>query len=168
MAKRLLLMRHAKSSWSDPELSDAERPLNKRGLRDAPRMGGRLRERLAGTRPTIVASTALRSRATANLLAGELGIAEAAVRILPELYLATPAELASAVELLDDALECVLLVGHNPGMTEFAAEMSGEALGHLPTCGVVALSLPVSSWVDTRPGSGTVLWLDCPKRPGQL
>ena len=166
--KQLVLIRHAKSSWSDPALADRDRPLNKRGLRDAPRMGLRLVERFGDSSISIISSPALRAKSTAHILAGELGVAESDVVLKDFLYHAEVEALMRAVETLDDSSERVLLVGHNPGLTDFASELCGKAVKWMPTCGIVALNFDVDSWVDVQLGRGQLDWLDCPKRPGQL
>lgn len=151
----LVLVRHAKSDWGDPRLDDHDRPLNERGLRDAPVMARRLRD--TGFRPrAILSSTALRARMTAEAFAAELG---AAVSLDPGLYG------ASAQTLLRTAAasraRSLVLVAHDPGMSVLAARLSDGGIGHLPTCAVarfawdeddwdLAAALPPRSWdLDT-------------------
>jgi len=153
---RLALVRHAKSDWGDPAVADHDRPLNDRGLRDAPVMA----ERLAATGfvpNAIVSSTALRARTTAAAFGERFGL-EPVLR--PGLY-GAPAE-----ELLEAAVRqgapSVLVVAHDPGMSVLAERLSG-AIGHMPTCAVatftwrdqddweVAASLDPDEWTFDSP-----------------
>jgi phosphohistidine phosphatase len=141
--KTLLLMRHAKSSWKDAMLSDHDRPLNKRGKREAPHMGRLLREN--GAVPDlIISSTAKRARKTAAKVLLEMG-GDAVIELRRELYDATP---AACVAVLNDVYrddDCVLLVGHNPCFEELLAALTRE---HRPlaTAAVARIELPLSSW----------------------
>src|SRR5579863_6516167 len=117
--RRLVLVRHAKSSWDYAELSDFERPLNARGRRDAPLMARRL---AAVLKPPLrlISSPALRAITTAHAFAEALGQRHEDVRLEPRIYEATPAALLSLVQQLDDADAQVLLFGHNPGFSDLA------------------------------------------------
>jgi phosphohistidine phosphatase len=117
--KTLLVLRHAKSSWNDPALDDHERPLNKRGRRDAPRMGELLREH--GLIPDVVISSdAVRARLTAEAVAGAAGYAGAIV-LDPRLYLAGPADILSLLQRVRGKAETVMIVGHNPGLESWSS-----------------------------------------------
>jgi phosphohistidine phosphatase len=143
--KRLTLMRHAKSSWDDPTIADFERPLNRRGERDAPAMGRRLRD--AGARPSlIVSSPAARALATARQVADALGYPREFLQTDHSLYLASSERLREVIALQDDTFRDLMIVGHNPGLTEFAAELSDQPVGHLATGAVVVIDLPIDSW----------------------
>jgi len=146
----LLLVRHAKSSWSDPSLPDRERPLNERGKHDAPRMGKRLAD--LGVRPDVILSSpARRALKTARLLAEELGCKAADIRVDNRLY-ATEAEvLLGVIRELGDGRKCVMLVGHNPELTETAHRYSA-AITHLPTCAVAEFVFAARSWPDALAG----------------
>ena len=137
---RLVLVRHAKSDWGDAGLDDHERPLNDRGRRDAPRMARRLAE--TGFRPaSILSSTAVRARATADAFAAELGVA---VSPDPGLY-GAPAGvlLASAAATRQPS---VLVVAHDPGMSVLAGRLSDDGIGHMPTCAVATFTWVVDDW----------------------
>lgn len=161
--KNLILLRHAKSSWDEPGLRDFERPLNSRGLRDAPVMGQRLAAR--GIQPDrVVASTALRARKTASLVAAELGC-EGLISHVAEIYEASLDELLDVVRDLQDADGSVLLVGHNPGMSELVAALLGSPYENLPTCGMISVNFSVGSWRLIEEGGGVEAFRDTPKSP---
>jgi phosphohistidine phosphatase len=160
--KQLLICRHAKSSWDDASLSDVERPLNKRGRRDAPEMGRRLAER--GLLPDLIfASHATRAWTTAEAYADRLGYPPDRIQVDPALYTATAASLLALVRSLEPRLGRVLLVGHNPECTAFANLLGNLDLGNLPTGGIVALEFHTRSWQEILPGHGQLLFVDCPK-----
>lgn len=147
--KTLLLMRHAKSSWDDPDLADHDRPLNKRGKKDAPRMGRWLVD--AGLVPDlIVTSSANRARKTAELVAEACGH-EGDVVVRPELYHASPDVWAEAIRELPDNASRVLCIGHNPGMEETLAAWTDEAVA-MPTAAIAQLEAEIDSWRDFGTG----------------
>jgi phosphohistidine phosphatase len=162
--KQLILFRHAKSSWDD-DVDDVDRPLAPRGERDAPRMGKRLKARHA--RPAvIVASHAARAQRTAELVARALGIAPKRLETDEALYLASPDAILDVVAGQDDAHSCVLLVGHNPGLTELVNRLlPGLALDNLPTSGVVAIDLATARWRDAAGADAKLAYYDYPKNP---
>jgi phosphohistidine phosphatase len=162
--KQLILFRHAKSSWDD-DVGDVDRPLAGRGERDAPRMGKRLKARHA--RPElIVTSHAARAERTAELVAKALGIKRGELRIERALYLASPDEILGVVAAQDDSLSCVLVVGHNPGLTELVNRLLPDlALDNLPTSGIVAIDLATPSWRSAATASAKLAYYDYPKNP---
>ena len=161
--KTLYLLRHAKSSWDEPGLDDFERPLNHRGEKDAPKMGKRLRK--AGVHLNqIVSSPARRAMATAKLVAGEMNISEKKVREEKGLYHVGPEDILAIVHSFSDAHESVMLVGHNPGLTEFADELLGEDLGNIPTAGIVGATLKITSWKEAAWGCGKMEMFEYPKK----
>ena len=145
--KTLLVLRHAKSSRNDPALDDHERPLNKRGRRDAPRMGELLREH--GLIPDVVISSdAVRARLTAEAVAGAAGYAGAIV-LDPRLYLAGPADILSLLQRVRGKAETVMIVGHNPGLEELVEQLTGERQD-LPTATLAQIGLPIDQWRDLK------------------
>ena len=161
-AKRLYLLRHAKSSWDDPKLDDHSRPLNERGKRDAPRMGRRLRQH-SHLPDRIVSSSAVRAYTTARVIARELRYTVSAIVKSDELYLAEPATLLACSHATADTLGSLMLVGHNPGLTDFANTLCEVRIDNLPTCGVYCVEFPVERWRDVAPGGGTFVCFDYPK-----
>ncbi len=152
--KQLLLIRHGKSDWDDPALSDHDRALNGRGRRDAPRMAKALRAR--GIVPDlVVTSTALRAAATAEAVAAGLGFPAARIVRVPELYLAPPQTILRVVRGLDESAGTALLFGHNPGIHE-AANLLLDQPGpeDFPTLAVARIELPAAHWGLVDWGSG--------------
>ncbi len=164
--KRLVLLRHAKSSWSEDGLPDSERPLSGRGERDAPRMGARLRDR--DIRPDLVLSShALRARRTAALIARTLDYPEDGLRLDARLYLATPLEILAVVAEQADAVDCLLVVGHNPGLTELTNLLLPDLdLANLPTAGTVVVDCATGRWAEIRDAQRELVSYDYPKSSG--
>lgn len=161
--KTIYLVRHAKSSWDDPSLRDFDRPLNDRGKNDAPRMGKRLRKR--GILPDLIlSSSAKRARSTAKRIAETLGYPEKEIQLTDTLYHAEPEVILSVIHRLPDSCNSVMLVGHNPGLTDFANEFLGVRIDNVPTCGVVAAQFDVRSWKDVGEAQGRFLFFDYPKQ----
>lgn len=144
--RRLFLVRHAKSSWGDPTLPDRERPLNERGKRDAPKMGRRLAA-LGANPDVILSSPARRALKTARILAEELGYRLEDIRVDDRLYAAQADVLLKVIRELGAGKKCVMLVGHNPELTELAHRYS-SAITHMPTCAVAEFTLAADSWPD--------------------
>ncbi|MGC4095006.1 MAG: histidine phosphatase family protein [Polyangiaceae bacterium] len=143
--KTLLVLRHAKASRDDEALPDHDRPLTKRGNKDAQRMGELLREeRLVPD--LVLASTALRARSTAELSAKEAGVTSV-VTLLPELYLAEPPAYMEALRKLSSESPRVLVVGHNPGIETLIYRLTGEA-EHMSTAALAVCELPIDSWTE--------------------
>jgi phosphohistidine phosphatase len=162
--KRLTLMRHAKSSWKDPTLEDFDRPLNKRGKRDAPVMGDRLAER--GFRPDrIVASPARRAWRTAEVVAERIGYPVEEIQADDRIYGIAAGGLLALVTELPDDLEHVMLFGHNPTFTNLANLLTDADIANVPTAGVVDIEFDVNSWSHVTPVVGRLLDFDYPKRP---
>lgn len=155
---RLALVRHAKSDWGDPGLDDHDRPLNDRGIRDAPRMA----QALAATdfRPEVIlSSTALRARTTAEAFGAASGVA---VDLDPELY-GAPARTLLAAAAASGARR-VLVVAHDPGMTALAGQLSGGGIPHMPTCAVATFTWNEDDW-DVVDAVEPVDWtFDTPSR----
>jgi phosphohistidine phosphatase len=162
--KRLILLRHAKSDWGDPDLDDIDRPLNQRGEKNAPVIGERLRK--LGIKPErIISSPARRARDTARLLAGQLTLPEIDVLLADRIYEADTAALLETVAGIHQELECVMLVGHNPGLTELANLLGRLGIANLPTCAAVGLELEIKNWQKIAPGCGRLWFYDYPKNP---
>jgi len=162
--KTLILVRHAKSSWSEAGLPDRERPLNKRGRRDAPAMGRRLARR--GVKPDrVISSAALRARLTAEAMAGELGCPAGSVVAAEQLYCADVREWFAAIDALDDGWDTVMLVGHNPTLTDLAAHFLPFPVDNVPTCGVMTLTYRTGSWRGIAGQKPHACDFDYPKKP---
>lgn len=159
--KTLLLARHAKSDWGIHGLSDHDRPLNGRGRRDAPAMAGHLVEDGMGLQ-RIVSSTATRARTTADEYASAFGLE---VIEEPALYAASAPTILEVASALTDDVEVAMLVGHNPGMTDAVAELTGSFV-EFPTCAIAECAVDIGSWADLIEGSGRLLRLRTPRDLG--
>jgi phosphohistidine phosphatase len=146
--KRLTLLRHAKSSWKDLSLPDADRKLNKRGKRTAPEMGTRFATRYSVEDVLLVSSPAKRAITTARLFALAAGMAEDRIQEEELIYQADARALLQIVRGLDDAWDHVVLVGHNPGFTDFINSATKHFIENLPTAGIAVLQYPVDHWAD--------------------
>jgi phosphohistidine phosphatase len=160
--KSLTLVRHAKSDWNDATLSDRQRPLNERGERDAPLMGQRLVEH--GIRPSlIIASPAVRAWTTAKIIAAEIGYPIEFLQREDSLYLASLDDLLDAVVAQDNGFDNLIVVGHNPGMTDFANFLVPGLTDNLPTAGVVSVTLDRENWSLYDSPDASLVAYDYPK-----
>lgn len=160
--RRIALARHAKSSWSDQSLSDFNRPLNKRGLRDAPRMGDRLAA-LKRTPEQVVSSPALRAISTARQYADSLALPEQAIIEDARIYEASLQALAYVVQELPEQARHVLLVGHNPGFSALAHWLAICPFDEMPTSAIAVIELHVDQWSEVGPGCGQLVEYLYPK-----
>ena len=143
--KSLLVLRHGKSSWKHPELTDHDRPLNKRGKRDAPRMGKILRnEHLIPE--AIISSTAARAHATAETVAKASGY-KGKIALNRSLYAAGPEVYLKVLHSLSNDSVRVLVVGHNPGLEELLEKFTGQAQ-IMPTCTLAHVKFSMDSWLE--------------------
>jgi phosphohistidine phosphatase len=143
--KTLLLMRHAKSSWKHPDLPDQDRPLNKRGEKDAPRIGKFIREKELIPQ-LILASPAKRVSQTVDAMVGKMDF-KGKVQYSDSLYLAEPSTYLSTLREISDEYERVMIVGHNPGLEGLLQILSGQ-VESLPTASFAHLVLPIEHWSD--------------------
>jgi phosphohistidine phosphatase len=159
--KTLLVLRHAKSSWSDSTLDDHERPLNTRGQKDAPRVGALVQERQL-TPDLIISSDASRARLTAEAVA-EAASYDSEILLDRRLYLATPADILAVLRTLRDSVGTAMIVGHNPGLEELVALLTGEH-EDLPTAALAQIALPIARWRELKESTrGTIEGLWRPK-----
>ena len=161
--KYLYLIRHAKSSWKFPDLSDIDRPLNKRGNRDAPFMGNLLKG--LGVQPDlIISSPAKRALTTAQVIAEKVEFDQDKIIVENSVYEASVIDLMRIIKGFDDQYDRVFLFGHNPGLTEFSNFISDMNITNIPTCGIVKIEFKVNSWLELEEGSGAVKSFDYPKK----
>jgi len=162
--RTLTLLRHAKSSWKDSSFADKDRPLNGRGKIDAPDMARRITE--AGIRPSlIISSPAERAWKTAKIVAGELGYPREFLQRDPRLYLASPATLVSVLAEQDPGFHNIMLVGHNPGLTDLANRLLPGLTRNIPTCGVVTVEFQCDDWNVVTATDTELRFYDFPKNP---
>jgi len=149
--KTLYILRHAKSSWDDPALSDFERPLNPRGLGTAPFMGSLMKER--GLMPEIIISSpAFRARETARLVS-EAAAFGGEIITNEQIYEASTHRLVEVVQAIGDKYSTAMIVGHNPGMEALVYFLTGE-MQPMPTAALAVIELGIDRWADIREGCG--------------
>ena len=165
--KTLCLVRHAKSSWADPSLDDRARPLNKRGLRDAPVMGQRLADEKIKV-DAIWTSPAQRAVETAQYFARAMKIPRKEIERRERLYTSAIHDLLLEIRSCPDEVKGLLVVGHNPVITEFANFLidcgSITAIDQIPTCGIIAIQFSFSFWQEMEGREGKLLFVDYPKK----
>lgn len=145
--KTVYLIRHAKSSWTDPYLTDHDRPLNARGKRDAPIMATVLQRK--GVKPDIfVSSTAKRARKTASKFVKAYGVNKHEIVTTKALYHASIEAIVKVIKKLPETATTAVLFGHNPGFTDFVNAANGSYIDNVPTCGIVGLECAIESWED--------------------
>ena len=141
--KTFLIMRHAKSSWATPGLDDFDRPLNDRGQRDAPRMGEYIKDQ--GVVPdVIISSTANRAKSTAEIVAESCGY-ENEVRFHDHLYHGAPRDYFRSVGPLPAAIDCCMVVGHNPGLEQLVEKLT-DCYETMPTAAIAIVDCPFEDW----------------------
>ena len=161
--KSLTLLRHAKSSWNSGAASDHDRPLNKRGERDAPVMGGRIKAK--DIRPSlIVSSPATRAWTTAKIVAESINYPREFLQRDDRLYMASVSSIIDVIEDQDSGFNHIMIVAHNPGLTAFANFLVPDLTPNLPTCGVVSVTMDSGEWELRTSSDATLLLFDYPKR----
>lgn len=158
--KTLYVMRHAKSSWAEPDMADFDRPLNDRGSRVAPFMGTVMREN--GYLPDVILSSpAVRARSTARLVreAGNIG---GKLEFDDRIYEASPQTLQQVATAIGDKCGSAMLVGHNPGIEGFIRYLTGE-LEPMPTAAIAVIELNIGLWSEIAANSGSLIKVLRPK-----
>ncbi len=161
MSKTLILIRHAKTQQQAPGQRDYDRELTKRGEHDAPVMGARLKA--AGFIPDrILSSTARRAEQTARLIAEAVETDD--ISWHENLYASSPATMQEHLFALDDSIDTVFLVAHNPGISEFATELAGGLIHtDMPTCGVAGFRIETERWAELPQAKKRQILSDSPK-----
>ncbi|WP_151702543.1 SixA phosphatase family protein [Nitrincola alkalilacustris] len=160
--KRLTLVRHAKSSWKHPDLSDFERPLSTRGKRDLSGLAKRLSEQQPSP-DLLLHSSALRTTATAERIIQTLDLADEQCLAVPEMYESCYETLLNLIQSQADHFRHIMLVGHNPGLMDLGNYLTGENISHFPTSGVQFIQISVLEWREVAQSCGILLHLDYPK-----
>jgi phosphohistidine phosphatase len=161
-AKRLFLIRHAKSSWKDADLPDYERPLNKRGKRDAPLMAELMKKKLVKP-DMILTSFAERAKNTALIFAYELEYPENKIKIDERLYEAMSKDLLNVINEIDSSIKVLLLFGHNPGLTTLHNFICDKYIENIPTCGVTEYEYD-GEWSDLSGEACRLVSFEYPKK----
>jgi len=161
--KRLYIIRHAKSSWANNQLSDFDRPLNDRGNRDAPIIGEVLKNKKVKP-DLVISSSAKRALTTAKILSDIIGYPIENIEESYEIYETTTQNLLDVVNDIDDIYNSVIIFGHNPGFTRLANLLGDKYIENLPTCAVAEIELDVDSWEDVGIDSGKLVSFEYPKK----
>jgi len=156
----LLLVRHAKSSWSNTSLTDFDRPLNKRGVSNAPLMGQRIRE-YGLHLDAIITSTAERAQETSKLIAKEMAYEIEDIDLESDLYHASREVFINILSKQQN--RNIAMVGHNPGIQDFSYWLSSEPTVNFPTCGVIHISFSLNNWTEISKNSGKAMRFEYPK-----
>lgn len=161
--KRLFLIRHAKSSWDDSGLTDYERPLNKRGERDAPFMAQILKKEKIFP-DAVYSSPAVRAITTAEIFAGEIGFDFKKIITENSIYDSGIRELEAIVQSIPASYKTVFIFGHNPAFTYYANHLGNKLVTNIPTCGIVGIEINVESWKNVERGKGKTFFFEFPKK----
>ncbi len=161
--KKLYILRHAKSDWSDPNLDDFDRGLKKRGKNDIKLISNWLKEQ--GIQPDfIISSPAKRAKKTLKVLKNILNIKKDDIKFDSNVYEANIEYLVDMLSKLDDRENEVLLIGHNPSLNELAGFLSDTIITNIPTSGIVAIEFDIKSWSEIKNTKGNIIFFQYPKK----
>ena len=161
--KTIHLIRHAKSDWSNPELSDIERPLNSRGQKACKIMAPHIVEAGCGFEH-VFCSIAARAQLTIQGISEALPDREVDWQLEDALYTFSSQSILYWCQSLDNDLNEIVIVGHNPAFTEFCNGMGDQYIANLPTCGYAQISFPQANWQELTPSSGETISILIPKQ----
>lgn len=165
--KRVTVIRHAKSGWGAPALSDVERPLNARGRRDLSRVSTLLRS-VPAQPDGVLCSSALRTQATLQGILAVWPALRGREQIRQDLYLAPAMHWLGALRELPEEMAHVMLIGHNPGLHELVELLTGTPLPGFPTLAVAHLCGAEERWLRLQPGDFRLAALVSPKHPSRV
>ena len=160
--KTLLLIRHAKSSWKDSSIEDFDRPLNERGKSDAPVMAHRMLDKDVPI-DIFISSPAKRAKKTAEIFAKEYKTKKDDIVFKSELYGAGEFAFYDVISKIDDKFQHAAIFSHNPGLTDFANQLTEVRTDNIPTCGIFAIKADCKNWADFRTAKKECLFFDFPK-----
>ena len=160
--RKIVLIRHAKSSWDNQHLKDHDRPLARRGWDDLPIMAKRLKARKIFP-DLVLCSTALRAQQTAEIIIRELDVPDTSLVLEPGLYHGSAAEILSQIQKQEIKFEIIFVIGHNPGFNDFI-EFMGATISNLPTAGQVGFETSSNSWQELSAENTETWFIDYPKK----
>jgi phosphohistidine phosphatase len=160
--KELLIVRHAKSDWKDSSVPDIDRPLNDRGLRNAPEMAARLKNR-PWLPQVLVSSPAVRAFTTAKAFESTLGFPPGSITLNKSIYEAGTRTLLQVINSLDNSKDRIALFGHNPGLTQVVNYLCDAGIDNIPTCGMALIRFETDQWKEVSGDLGELIWFDYPK-----
>jgi phosphohistidine phosphatase len=161
--KTLYLVRHAKSSWKYPNLDDFERPLNKRGRKNAPFMGSLLKK-FKVTPDLVISSPANRAAMTARMITSAISYPLENIRYSEAIYEFSENALIHVVKQIDDSVNEAMVVGHNPAINGLANYIADQPISNIPTCGVFCVNLDIASWANMNANCGKLKFFEFPKK----
>jgi phosphohistidine phosphatase len=159
--KKLIIIRHAKSSWDDPFLNDHERPLSERGYRDAPQMAQRLKKKEIYP-DAMLSSDAERAKTTALITAENLHFPKEKILFTNQLYHASASSIFEEIRKTKNDIKTLFVFGHNPGFNDLIDKLGGE-IDNLPTSGQFGFKFDVDAWDEISPKKAKVWFFDYPK-----
>ncbi|MBP6978579.1 MAG: phosphohistidine phosphatase SixA [Bacteroidales bacterium] len=162
MTKSLYIVRHAKSSWDEPELADEERPLLEKGVQKTYKVIDYLNERQV-TVDLILSSPAVRAYETARLIAQGIRYPVENISRIQDIYHLDTQQMLNKLTGLSDEIHSVMIVGHNPGVTQLASLLLGKQLDWLPTSAVVGIEFSTHQWQEIAGARRAVLFMIHPR-----
>ncbi len=161
--KTAYIIRHAKSSWSNHDITDFERPLNERGKRDAPQMAKRILDRNLSI-DLFVSSSAVRAKETCNFFSAAFGVDNKKIIYLDRLYHASPETIEKVIGSVDNSYNSVAVFTHNPGVTDYVNNLIPDlTIDNMPTCGVFCVEADVEEWEKFASAHKRFVFFDYPK-----
>jgi len=159
--KNLYLIRHAKSDWNDESKSDFDRGLNRRGEKAILIMANALKEKKVMP-DLILSSSAKRAKLTAKGLAKKIGHC-GKIQYIDALYMAEPETIHRLIKDVNDTVDTLFIVGHNPETTELSNMMLDDYIDNVPTLGIVAFKIPIDHWIKFKLTEGKTEFFIYPK-----
>ncbi|WP_152633360.1 SixA phosphatase family protein [Aliarcobacter butzleri] len=160
--KKLVLIRHAKSDWSNPFLDDYLRPLNKRGKKNAPLMAKLLKEK--NIRPDlIISSPSIRTKQTLEYFIKKLNYNDE-VKLEESIYEAPYENLLKVIKDIPNIHKILFLIGHNPGLCDLTNFLVDKSFENVPTCGIVEIDFDVKNWKDISKENSNLISFEYPKK----
>ena len=141
--KKLIIIRHCKSSWSDLNLNDFDRPLNNRGVQDGNLMSKELSKKIDKV-DLLFSSSSKRTRLTADFFIEVINIKK--INFMDELYHSSSENIINILKKISSTKKSVMVIGHNPGLTDLVNKLTSTNLYNLPTCGVAIINLNIKNW----------------------
>ena len=158
--KNLIIVRHCKSSWKDPSLSDFDRPLNKRGNIDGELMSNYLREKEKKI-DKLILSTSIRTRLTSKYFIEKIHFNS--ISYLDELYHASYSEIIKIISKIENNFNNIMVIGHNPGLTELINHFSDMRIYNIPTSGIIKVEFKEDKWSKITENKGKIVYKKFPK-----
>jgi phosphohistidine phosphatase len=161
--KTIIFVRHAKSDWGNPDISDFERPLNKRGLRDAPFMADLIASKGVKT-DLIISSPANRAITTAKYFAKALNYDKEQIEQINLIYTSGILSIIEMLASLDNQYKTVMLFGHNPAISSLVFKLSGGKVTEMSTCAVACIDFDIQNWSELNEAEGKLRFYEYPKK----